>query len=263
MRSLAVLVAALLMLGPLGCAHRAPHPTAAMEPKPAIGSVGLVVWPDPSIPMFQGPGAVGAAEGAKEGAKTGALAPLLPGLFVIHLSLQANEPKGFVLGLYLAGAGLVLAPVGAVVGAVAGALAVPSMAEVEPSMAALQRASVDINLPDALIAWIIDAGGERQIISVADPGAPAVDTFLKLDAPEVSLTSKNPTDWKPGLRLRVSLSGKLIRASDGEEVRTWLWEHEGRKTNFVELGKEDARLFRTELERAGRALAAQIIADMF
>src|SRR5215510_5227522 len=72
------------------------------------------------------------------------------------------------------------------------------VASLRDRLTALQRACVDINLPDALTAWIIDAGGERQIISVADPAAPAVDTFLKLDAPQVSLTSKNPTDWKPG-----------------------------------------------------------------
>src|SRR5262249_36996376 len=177
MRALAVFVAALLMLGSVGCAHRAslptaPLPTAAMEPKPDIGTVGLVVWPDPWIPMFQGLGAVGAAQGAKAGAKTGAVAPLLPGLFLISLSLQANEPNSFVLGLYLTGAGLVLAPVGAVVGAVAGALAVPSMAEVEQSMAALQRACSDISLPDALTAWIIDAGGGRGDNSPAETPPP-------------------------------------------------------------------------------------------
>ena len=270
MRSLAVFVAALLMLGPLGCAHRAalmaPPPFAvpvAPVPKSDIGTVGLVVQLDFSSSTFQRPGVVGAGEGAKAGAKTGAKAPLLPGLFFIRASMESNYINGLVLGLYLTGAGLVLAPVGAVVGAAAGALAAPSKAEVEQSEAALERAFADINFPDALSAWIIEAGGERQIISVADPAAPAVDTFLKLDSFQVSLASKNPTDWKPGLRLRVALSGKLIRASDGEEIRAWSWEHEGRKADFVDWGKDDARLFRAEFEHAGRALATEIIGDVF
>jgi len=268
MRSLAVIVAALLMLGPVGCAHRAPQsaapmPTAVPEPKPAIGTVGLVVAPDPLSPTFQLPGIVGTGEGAREGAKIGAAAPLLPGLFFISASKQTSDPATVTVGLYLIGAGLALAPVGALVGAAAGALAAPSRAEFEQSVTALQRACVDINLSDALTAWIIEAGGERQIFSVTDPAAPAVDIFLKLDAPRVSLTSNNPTDWKPGLRLRVSLSAKLVRAADGEQVRTWSLEHEGRKAKFVEWGKDDARLFRTELELAGRALAAKIIEEMF
>src|SRR5262245_23460357 len=75
MRPLAVLVAALLMLGPVGCAHRAPFPTAEPAPKPDIGTVGLVVGTDSSNPYFQRPGTVGAGEGAKQGAKTGAVAP--------------------------------------------------------------------------------------------------------------------------------------------------------------------------------------------
>src|SRR5262249_62160982 len=65
MRPLAVLVAALVILGPVGCAHRAPPPTAMLEPKSDIGTVGLVLRLDPSSPTFQRPGPVGAADGAR------------------------------------------------------------------------------------------------------------------------------------------------------------------------------------------------------
>jgi len=263
MRPLAVLVAALVMLGPVGCGHRSPLPIAVPEQKPDIGTVGLVVGPDSYSPYFQRPGTVGAGEGAKQGAKTGAVAPLLPGLYFIGLFGEPCVRYVCEFGLVLIGAGLVLAPVGAAVGAAVGVLAVPSKEDVEQGMAALERAFADINLPDALPVWIIEAGGERRIISVEDPAAPAVDTFLKLDAPQVSLTSKDPTDWNPGLRLRISIRARLVRASDGEQVRVWSWEHEGRKANFLEWGKDDARLFRAELERAGRALATKMIGDMF
>src|SRR5262249_48016466 len=263
MRPLAVLVAALVILGPVGCAHRAPPPTAMLEPKSDVGAVGLVLRLHPPSPTFQRPGAVGAADGARVGGQIGWEASLRPGLFFLTGSLDAFNATGFGLGLVLTGAGLVLAPFGLLVGAAAGALAAPSNAKVEESMAALERAFADINPPDALAAWIIEAGGQRGTPPVADPAAPAVDTVLKLDNLQVSLTSKDPTDWRPGLELRVAISAKLSRASDGEEVRAWSWEHEGRKANFFEWGKDDARLFRAELEQAGRALAAKLIGDMF
>src|SRR5262249_42613946 len=152
----------------VGCAHRSPLPTALPEQKPDIGIVGLVVGPDPSTLTFQRLGVIGAARGAEVGARIGWEAPLRPGLFTLQASLGSFDAKGFVLGLYLTGAGLALAPFGALVGTAAGALAAPSKAGVEQSMAALPRAFADIHLPDALATWIIEAGGERQIIFVAD-----------------------------------------------------------------------------------------------
>ena len=268
MRPLALFMAAVLVLGPVGCAHRATVPTAVPEPKPDAGTVGLVVPPGPYSPNFQRPGAVGAGQGAKQGAKTGVMVPFMPGVVVIAVGLDARgDPRGaaaaLLTGLAMLGAGLVLAPVGAGVGAAVGAIAAPSLDEVERSAAALERAFADANLPEALPAWIIEAGGERPIVSIADPAGPTVDTFLELEAPLISLASKDPTDWRPGLRLRVLLRGKLVRASDAEELRAWSWEHEGSKATFLEWGKDEARLFRTELESAGRALAAKVIADLY
>src|SRR5215470_12818724 len=153
----AVFMAALVMLGPVGCAHRTPLPTAAMEPKPDIGTVSVVVGPDPSSPYFQRPSAVSAGEGAKEGAKTGAIAPLIPGLYFIALFGEPCVRYICEFGLVLIGAGLVLAPVGAAVGAAVGALSVTSEEDVEQGMAALEWAFADINLSDALPAWIIEA----------------------------------------------------------------------------------------------------------
>ena len=180
-------VAAVLVLGPVGCAHRAPVPAAPPEPKPDAGTVGLVIPPGPYSPNCQRPGTVGAGEGSKEGAKTGAMVPFVPGVAVIAVGLEARgDPRGAVAalftGLAMLGAGLALAPVGAGVGAAVGAIAAPSRDEVERSAAALERALADADLPEALTSWIIEAGGPRPIVSVADPAGPAVDTFLELDA---------------------------------------------------------------------------------
>jgi hypothetical protein len=163
----------------------------------------------------------------------------------------------------LLGAGVVLAPVGAGIGAAVGAIVTPPNDEVEQSAAALERALADAELSYSLAGWIIDAAGRRPIVSMADPAAPAVDTRLEIDMPSVLLTSKDPNDWSPALRLRVSIRARLLRASDGETLRAFAWEHEGPKATLLRWGKDDARLFRAELDRAGRALAAQVVADLY
>jgi hypothetical protein len=266
MRPLAVLVAALLIVGPVGCARRVAPPTGLPEPKPDAGTVGLVMASEAYSPVLQRPGAVGVAEGAKKGAMAGAQVPLTPGLVFIAFAAQARERGALLAGVAAIGAAIVLVPVGAVIGAAFGALAAPSTDEVEWTAAVLERAFADAGLRDSLTTWIIEAGDGRPIFSAIDPMDPAgraVDTHLRLDAPLVRLTSEDPTDWKPRLRLRVTLSGKLVRASDGSELRTSRWEYEGAKATFFDWAKDDARPFRAELERAGRALAARIIADLF
>ena len=264
MRPLAGVLATLLAFGPAGCAHRGPIVPLAPEPKPEIGTVGLVVASSgPNTGSFQRPGLVGSAEGAKAGARAGVFAPAKAGLVVAIVSASARSGYGVLLGLMVAAAGLVVAPVSAGVGAAVGAIVAPSRSDVEQSGAALERAVADANLPDALTAWIIEAGGRRPIVPGADPAGPMVDTFLEIDTPYVALSSNDPTDWTPELRLRLSVRARLVRASDSEELRTWSWEQEGPKATFVEWGRDDARMLRAELERAGRALAAKVIADLY
>jgi len=144
-----------------------------------------------------------------------------------------------------------------------GALTVPSEDKVERNEAMLERALADASLPDALTFWIMEAGGHRPIFFGGDPDGPAVVTLLALDAPQVSLTSRDPTVWRPGLRLRVSTRAPPLRASDGLELGAWFWEHEGLKATFFEWDANDAKLQRQELERASRALAAQVIRDVY
>jgi hypothetical protein len=261
-KHLAVVLVALLALGLVGCAHRTP--TVAPAPKPDAGTVGLAVAPGPSTPSFQRPGAVGAGDGARKGAARGVLATLLPGLVVTGAGAYGGgDAYGLVARLMLLGAGGALAPVGAGVGAAVGAIVVPGSEEVERSAAALERAFADADLSYSLTAWIMDAAGQRPIVTVADRASPMIDSRLEIDAPSVSLTSKDATDWWPALRLRVSIRARLLRASDGEELRAFAWEQEGPTATFRRWGKDDARLFRAELEHAGRALAAKVVADLY
>jgi len=260
-RALATLLAGVLALELSGCSHRAPTPILAPEPRPDAGAVGLTIAQQGPDSTFQRPGVVGADHGAKKGAKVGAFAPLMPGLAV--LSAATADARVAMFGLALLVAGVVVAPAGAGVGAAVGALTAPSRDTVERTEAALARALDAASFSDTLAYRIMEAGGERPIFSAADPEAPPVDTWLALDAVHVLLASNDSTDWKPNLRLRVSLRGRLLRASDGLELGAWSWQHEGRRASFFEWGANDASLFRAELERAGYALAAQVIRDLY
>lgn len=259
----AILLVALVALAPLGCAHRRPEPVSVTPDKPATGTVALAVSPTVPDGLFQRPGAVGAGQGAKDGAVVGAVVALVPGLVVTKVTAEAGSAQGLVVGLMMLGAGLVLAPVGAGVGAALGAIVAPSRDEVERTALTLEQALADTNLHEALTAWILKAAGERPVVAGTAPESVVADTVLEINSVDVALVSKDPTDWRPALRLRLAISGRLVRASDGEALRSWRWEHEGAKARFLEWGRDDARVFRAELERSGRALAATVIEDLF
>lgn len=259
-RTLTIALVALVALSPLGCAHRRPEPIATIPDKPATGTVALVVASSAPYASFQRPAVVGAGLGAKKGASLGAIAPLVPGAVVV---VVGKDPRLLALGLAMLGAGLALAPVGAGVGAVVGAIAAPSEDEVERTAAALERALTEADLSEALTAWILEEAGERPIVAGADPESFAADTVLEIGQISVYLISMDATDWRPGLRLRLSITGRLVRASDGEALGSWAWTHEGAEARFLEWGRDEARRFREELGRAGRFLTAKIIADVF
>jgi len=90
-----------------------------------------------------------------------------------------------------------------------------------------------------------------------------VDTVLEIESPRVSLTANDATDWRPDLRLRVAVDATLVRASDREVLARWTWVHQGQTARLGDWSRDDARLFRMELERAIRAVAVQAVNDLF
>jgi hypothetical protein len=237
-----------------------PPITEPSEKEPA-GTVALVLSGADIQATVQPPGIAGPGEGAAAGAVLGGTIPVMVGFGM--LSVAASDARVVVFGLMAAGAGLALSPVGAAVGAAAGALAAPSREETDRSMAALGRALGDARVPEAFLEEILEAGQSYRIlppiVEQPDTPTPSVDAFLELDGPRISLASRDPTDWKPELRLRVTVNARLVRASDWEELRSWTLEHEGPRARLSDWGRDDARLFRVELARALRSLAIQTI----
>ncbi len=264
MKALRLALVALVALGLSGCgpALRTTLPpiTEPFENESA-GTVALVMSDATLKAKVQPPGIEGPGEGAAAGAGLGGTVPVVVGFGVLRVAI--SEPRFAVFGLVAAGAGIALSPVGAAVGAAAGALSAPSRAETDRNMAALGRALGDTQVPEAFLGELLEAGHSYRIlppiVEHPDMPAPSVDAFLELEGPWISLTSRDPTDWTPELRLRVRVDAKLVRASDGEELRSWALEHEGRAARLSDWGRDEAQLLRVELARALRSLAIQTV----
>jgi len=226
---------------------------------PPTGNIALVMADIAPIPRFQRPFAVGAAEGAMRGALVGATVPLM----FSEVLVQGGAAHGDRGGLILVGAGLAVIPVGAAIGAGIGALAAPSREEVERGTQLLERAFADMRVSDTLVSQIQEAARSHPILVLSVQGsrspAPAPDTVLEIDAPRVSLTSFSANDWIPDLRLRVGLWVRLLRASDGQELARWWWERSGSTARLADWSKDDAALFRAELEHALETVALRAV----
>src|SRR6266850_1772759 len=127
-----------------------------------------------------------------------------------------------------------------------------------------------MQVSDALVAQILEAGRSYKTLTVelADaPTAPA-DTFVEIGNAQIALASRSQgtdglpglagvlldacadNEWIPELKLQVAFYVRLVRMSDGEEIRRgWWWKHESDRARLGEWSKDDARLFRDELER--------------
>jgi len=225
---------------------------------PPLGKIVLVMSDIAPSPWFQLPAAVGAAHGAIHGAVVGAQVPLF-----FSGILAQGAAKGDRGGLIVFGASLAAVPVGAALGAGIGALAAPSREEVEQGTAVLERAFADMRVSDTLVSQIQEAARRHPILvlSVERPGSPAIgaDTVLDINVPQVALGSYSLSDWAPKLRLRVGVWVRLVRTSDGQELDRWWCEYAGSTAPLADWSKDDAGLFRAELEQALEAVALQAV----
>jgi hypothetical protein len=267
-----IVLPAIFALGAMGCVSGPPlitslpplppeeqpaatteQPSAPAREAPAASTARfvLVISDAPPNARFQRPALVTTGEFVMEGAVTGAVVPVLVGLGVAQVSPN-------VVGLMILGGGLAAAPAGAVIGAGIGALSAlsaPSLTQVEVSTATLERAVSELRVSDALRTQLLEALTDS-------PTTPAA-TVLEIGSPEIVLAAKSPREWIPELSLKVAVYVRLVRLSDGEELRRgWWWTHESDTARLIEWSKNDARLFREELERALRAVALQGLSDL-
>ena len=281
-RAVSAALVTLVAYGPLGCAHRpliTSLPPVVMEKPP--GTVALMISNAAPSARIQQPGFVNRTVGTgttrmarrgddveigrsvmtSEGPFTSeptnlfALSPGLERLVRAGVTNSGGHPV--VLGAAVG--------VGLVVGAASLALDLLNADAAHESQTVL-RAFDDARVSEALVDKLLEAGRSYRIlppiVEQPDAATPTVDTFVGLETLRVLLVSDDTRIWSPKLQLRVAVGGTLVRASDWHELAYWSWEHRGPTAGLAEWSRDDARLFRAELDRALGALAVRAITDV-
>jgi hypothetical protein len=272
-------LSAIVLLGPLACAHTAPQSLAESLPlskqeRAQLGTIDVVstrLIPEADLraPTKGVTGRV--AHGAGEGAL-----------------------RGFASGLgipYPPGAGLVLAPVGIVLGAQRGGAEAARAAKGEYLLSelalkvALTDSKVQEGLRDRVIRVVRDQS-QHSVILVPDQDVASrpegashpsfagrgIDTILEVGViavrwtaichPQAPGSDAALTD-DPVLGLTVTARARLINAANGKEIRVSTSEDCGGNGTFGEWAANDAQLFREQLDHASQTLAEKIGKGLF
>jgi hypothetical protein len=284
-RLVCAVAAALVALASAGCrsgsplitslpplAEEAEKPPVQTTERPAQRNVTLVMSDAAPDGRIQRPAVAGPLEGAKSGAAIGAMAPIMVAS-TIGTAGRFNSPEAGIFAVGIFAAGLAVAPVGAGLGAGIGAVMAPTRDAADQGTARLERAFSDMPVSKILVSEFRAAGDARGILFTTaargDSATATADAVLEIGPPRVSLTSKSSgalsPEWSPDFRLRVVVDVTLVRATGVDETRrwSWWWTHEGEVVApFWDWSRNDARMFRSELERALRGLALRAVDEL-
>jgi hypothetical protein len=129
------------------------------------------------------------------------------------------------------------------------------------SVAPPAGAVIGVPLAMGFGALIISAQRNTRAVLLAFADMGVAERFVDetLVAGRTYRVSDDITYESPDLQLRVVVTARLVRASTRERLDRWWWRHEGPTARLADWGENDAQLFRTELQHALRAIAAQAI----
>lgn len=154
---------------------------------------------------------------------------------------------------------LPLVPVAAVVGAVVGSVKAHGKEDV---------AAAETHLRDAVAA--LDAvQGLRDALTAADsrPGARVTPAsaeqpvWLEVTVLGYGLASEGT--YEPDVHLFLSVSGRVLRGEDGEELYWRLWSYRGPESPYFSLAAEAPDSVRRMAEVAYRVVAERVLHDLF
>lgn len=258
-------VVVLLALTYTRCASSPPLITSLPPPqeKPPTGTVMPVMTDAAPSAGIQQPGFVGRHDGCVRRVGSECFDRQMVTAFPAPMSTLSTP--SLLLVMTFVGSS-VRPPLGAAVGVPLalglGALAVNA----RQSTRAVLLAFADIRVAETFVDEVLLAGRAYRVVPPIgkSPGTetPTVDTFLELEGPRISLVSDDITVWSPDLQLQVGVFARLLRAPDRKELGRWSWKHVGSTVRLADWSENDARLFRTELETALRAIASQAIKDL-
>ena len=264
-----------LILFQWGCASKqAKSPPLARE---GADVVGVVTPSETWKGSLKPPSGKGAA--AARGAGRGALAGAQPGFAILQgmRGCGGGGPVGAVICGSLALVGLGITATGGALGALAGAVhgAANTESPSEEITGSLNAAITQLQLQEALVESVLSAGAYRraELTFVRLPNGPPpqsgkarathadgpnVDTILEVALDDIQLRryGSGPQLW---VALVVSARARLIRATDGRELRRHVARHQSTPWSYEEWAADDARPLREALAVASTSMATDIV----
>jgi len=155
--------------------------------------------------------------------------------------------------------GIVLTPVAAVVGAVVGSIKAHGKEDV---------AAAETRLRDA-VAALDAAQGLRDALTAADsrpgarvtPASAGPPVWLEITVLGYGLASEGHLE--PDVSFVISVSGRVLRGEDGEELYWRLWSYRGPESPYFSLAAEAPDSVRRMAEVAYRVVAERVLHDLF
>lgn len=242
------------LVGTLGVlASCAPTPPPALPPplEAALeGCVGILTGSAPTAgPAGDVPRPLTPAEAAAKGTAAGALGPIAYGALF-------GGPLGLVVGV-------LLAPGAAVVGGAWGAASGVSREVQERNVAAIQGAIEDWE-PGPAIAGAILAEPCRPRLVVCDEAGPCTAPDGNAPSAVVAVLVHSPRfavaepGIDPELALDLDTRVEVRDGTSGAVLERWGFGFTGRPATLTELGRDEARLLRGQLDEAAARIGQGI-----
>jgi hypothetical protein len=212
------------------------------------------------------------AEGLAEpaGAGTAVVGCVAGGVALAVVTQGAGVEVGCVLG------GLALYPVGYVLGFGAGALVGGAQGvinlladdgreiDMRPLVAAFEGATPRDDLAESVRAEARRLTRETLVSGGAGSGAatePGADRRLTLTITRVQLTTT--TSARPTSRIRLAVKGELTDRETGQRIAGGDWSYASEPLPTADLADDGARALQSELAAGWRALARDIVVELF
>jgi hypothetical protein len=201
------------------------------------------VAPAPSRPIS------GAGEGAAVGAARGAAGSVAVG------AQFCQDPFSCVLGLAV---GVAVAPFAGAVGAAVGGAKAHDAEEVTAAHERLTRAASEIDP----VRSLQDAFAVAQPRLGPEPAASGSEPPVRLDIAIEHFGLASEGDYEPDVWLAMTVSARLLRSTDDEELYWRLWAYDGPKLPYFSLANGAPDSLNNLVLKASQTVADRVLFDL-
>jgi hypothetical protein len=193
--------------------------------------------------------------GAGEGAAMGALQGAGGSVFLGAYACGTFEPITCLFGLTL---GIVVAPVAGVVGAVVGGTKAHDSDEVSAAHESLLKAAAELDAARGLQEAFAAAQPRLAPTHASASSGPSV----RLDVAIENFGLESQGQYEPDVWLVMTVSGRVLRGEDNEELYWRTWSYEGSKTPYFTLANGAPESLDRMVREAYEMVAKRVLFDL-